>query len=143
MIWNVEHGARGGDEINIPQRGKNYGWPRITYGIDYSGLSIGEGTQKPGLEQPLNYWDPVIAPSGMAFYTGEKFPAWKGSLFVGGLAGEALVRLTLEGDRIVGEERLLSDLNERIRDVRQGPDGLIYVLTDGAGGRLLKLVPKP
>lgn len=143
LIWNVEHGARGGDEINIPQRGKNYGWPRITYGIDYSGLSIGEGTQKPGLEQPLNYWDPVIAPSGMAFYTGEKFPAWKGSLFVGGLAGEALVRLTLEGDRIVGEERLLSDLNERIRDVRQGPDGLIYVLTDGAGGRLLKLVPKP
>jgi glucose/arabinose dehydrogenase len=144
VLWEVEHGARGGDEINIPQKGKNYGWPVITYGIDYSGLPIGEGTQKPGMEQPIYYWDPVIAPSGMAFYTGDKFPAWKGSLFVGGLAGQALVRLTLKGDKVIGEERLLRDhgVEERIRDVRHGPDGLIYVLTDGSDGRLLKLVPK-
>jgi glucose/arabinose dehydrogenase len=142
VLWDVEHGARGGDEINIPQKGKNYGWPVITYGIDYSGAPIGEGTQKAGLEQPIYYWDPVIAPSGMMFYTGDKFPAWKGSLFVGGLQAQALVRLTLDGDKVVGEERLLPDhgVKERIRDVRQGPDGLIYVLTDG--GRLIKLVPR-
>ena len=114
----------------------------ITYGVDYSGAPIGEGTQKPGMEQPAYYWDPVIAPSGMAFYEGEKFPAWKGSLFVGSLRGRHLARLTLNGDRVVGEERLLVDLGERIRDVRVGPDGLIYLLTDNPKGRILRLAPK-
>ena len=141
-LWVIEHGAKGGDELNIPQGGKNYGWPVITYGVDYSGAPIGEGTQKPGMEQPAYYWDPVIAPSGMAFYEGEKFPAWKGSLFVGSLRGRHLARLTLNGDRVVGEERLLVDLGERIRDVRVGPDGLIYLLTDNPKGRILRLAPK-
>jgi aldose sugar dehydrogenase len=119
-LWTVEHGARGGDEINIPQPGKNYGWPVISYGREYSGGKIGEGTSKPGLEQPVYYWDPSIAPSGMTFYTGDKFPAWKGNLFVGALKFQLLVRLELEGNRIVGEERLLEDMGDRIRDVVQG-----------------------
>jgi glucose/arabinose dehydrogenase len=141
-IWTVEHGARGGDELNIPQPGKNYGWPVITYGEDYSGAPIGAGiTAKPGLEQPVYYWDPVIAPSGLAFYDGDLFPAWKGSLFVGGLATKNLVRLTLDGDRVVGEEWLLRDLGERIRDVVSGPDGALYLLTDNPKGRVLKLAP--
>ena len=122
-LWIADHGAKGGDEINIPQAGKNYGWPVITYGVDYSGAKIGEGTAKPGLEQPIHYWVPSIAPSGMAFYTGDKFPAWRGSVLVGALAGELLTRLSLDGNRITGEERMLQDLGERIRDVRQGPDG--------------------
>ncbi len=143
LLWDVEHGARGGDEINIPAAGKNYGWPVITYGIDYSGAPIGAGiTQQAGLEQPIYYWDPVIAPSGMLFYTGEKFPAWKNSLFIGGLGAQALVRLSLNGDKVVGEEHLLIDQHERIRDVRQGPDGLIYVLTDNDDGRILRLSPR-
>lgn len=141
QLWTIEHGARGGDEINTPRAGLNYGWPVITYGIDYSGLKIGEGTAKPGLEQPVYYWDPSIAPSGAAFYTGDVFAAWKGSLFTGALAGQMLVRLTLEGEKVTGEERLLADLGERIRDVRQGPDGLIYLLTDADRGRLLRLRP--
>ena len=140
-LWVVEHGARGGDEINIPQAGKNYGWPVITYGRDYSFLKIGEGTAKAGMEQPIYYWDPSIAPSGMAFYTGDLMPEWKGNLFVGALAGQALHRLVLDGDRIVGEERLLGDLSQRIRDVRSGPDGAIWLLTDSAEGRVLRLVP--
>ena len=106
-LWTTEHGARGGDEINIPEAGKNYGWPVITYGRDYSYLKIGEGTAKPGLEQPVYYWDPSIAPSGAAFYTGNLFPEWKGNLFVGALAGQALHRLVLDGDKVVGEEKLL------------------------------------
>jgi len=142
-LWIVEHGPKGGDEINAPEPGKNYGWPVITYGIDYSGAPIGEGiTAKEGMEQPLYYWDPVIAPSGMLFYTGDLFPAWKGSLFIGGLAGEHLARLTLQDKRVVGEERLLTDLGERIRDVVQGPEGAIYVITDEDDGKVLKLVPK-
>lgn len=141
-LWIVEHGAKGGDEINVPQGGKNYGWPVITYGVDYSGASIGEGTQKPGMEQPIYYWDPVIAPSGMAFYQGDKFPAWKGSLFIGSLKGRHLDRVSLDGERVVGEEALLTDLGERIRDVRVGPDGLIYLLTDNPKGRILRLAPK-
>ena len=140
-LWTVEHGARGGDEINIPEPGKNYGWPIITFGRDYSGLKIGEGTSKPGLELPIYYWDPSIAPSGMIFYTGDRFPAWKGDLFVGALAAKLLARLELDGTRVVHEERLMKDLDERIRDVRQGLDGLIYLLTDASEGRVLRVEP--
>jgi glucose/arabinose dehydrogenase len=141
-LWTVEHGARGGDEINIPQAGRNYGWPVISYGRHYSGGKIGEGTQKQGMEQPVHYWDPSIAPSGMAFVTSERYPDWQGSLLVGALRGQHLARLILEGDRIAGEEKLLTDLGERIRDVRQGPDGFIYVLTDSDDGRLIRLLPE-
>jgi len=145
-LWEVEHGTRGGDEINIARKGKDYGWPTIAYGIEYAGGPITGGiTAKEGMEQPLYYWDPVIAPSGMAFYTGNLFPAWKGNLFIGGHATNDLVRLELNGEKVVGEERLLTDLQpkrERIRDVRQGPDGALYLLTDSATGRLLKLAPK-
>ncbi|OFW38817.1 MAG: glucose dehydrogenase [Acidobacteria bacterium RIFCSPLOWO2_12_FULL_67_14] len=142
-LWEVEHGTRGGDELNIARAGKDYGWPTIAYGIEYSGAPITGGiTQQPGMEQPIYYWDPVIAPSGMAFYTGSLFPAWRGSLFIGGLATEDLVRLSLEDERVTGEERLLRDLSERIRDVVQGPDEALYVLTDSPRGRVLKLVPR-
>lgn len=145
-LWEVEHGTRGGDELNIVRKGKNYGWPVIAYGIEYQGKPITGGiTAQDGMEQPAYYWDPVIAASGMMFYTADLFPAWKGSLFIGGLASTHLVRLDLNGDRIVGEERLLKDLQpkpERIRDVRQGPEGAIYLLTDSPQGRVLKLIPK-
>jgi aldose sugar dehydrogenase len=140
-LWIVEHGAQGGDEINIPEAGKNYGWPIISYGRDYSGAKIGEGTAKAGLEQPIYYWDPSIAPSGMAFYTADRFPAWRGDLFVGSLKFDLLVRLELEGTKVTHEERLLEDLSERIRDVRQGPDGLLYLLTDNTEGRILRVEP--
>lgn len=140
-IWTIEHGARGGDELNAPQAGKNYGWPVIAYGIDYSGAALGEGTEKAGMEQPLYYWDPSIAPSGMAFYTGDAFPEWRGNLFVGALSFQLLARLELDGKKVVHEERLLEDLDERIRDVRQGPDGLIYLLTDNPDGRILRISP--
>jgi len=140
-LWIHEHGARGGDEINIPEAGKNYGWPIITYGRDYTLLPIGEGTAKPGLEQPIYHWDPSIAPSGMAFYTGSAFPAWQGNLFVGALAGQALVRLELDGNSVTHEERLLGELEERIRDVRQGPDGKLWLLTDNDDGRILRIDP--
>lgn len=142
-LWTIEHGPRGGDEINRPDPGKNYGWPVITYGIDYNGMPIGQGiTSHPGMEQPLYYWDPVIAPSGMTFYEGSLFPAWRGSLMVGGLRGKQVARLTLQGTRITGEERLLTELNHRIRDVRSGPDGAIYVLTDETNGEIIKVLPK-
>jgi glucose/arabinose dehydrogenase len=141
QLWTVEHGARGGDELNRPEAGKNYGWPVITYGVDYSGMKIGEGTARPGMEQPVYYWDPVVAPSGMTFYTGDAFSGWKGSLFIGSLRPGLLVRLTLDGGRVVREERLLSGLRERIRDVRQGPDGFLYLLTDNHDGRVLRVVP--
>jgi glucose/arabinose dehydrogenase len=141
-LWIVDHGPKGGDELNAPEAGKNYGWPIITYGIEYTGEPVGAGiTAREGMEQPLYYWDPVIAPSGMLFYTGDLFPAWKGSLFIGSLAGKHLARLTLEGKRVVGEERLLTDLRMRIRDVAQGPDGAIHVVTDEEAGRVLKLTP--
>ena len=140
-FWMHEHGPRGGDEVNIPEAGKNYGWPVITYGVDYSGAKIGVGTHKEGMEQPVHYWDPSIAPSGMAFYTGELFPGWKGNLFVGALAGQLLVRLELDGDKVVKEERLLRGLSERIRDVRSGPDGALWLLTDNPNGRILRVVP--
>jgi glucose/arabinose dehydrogenase len=141
QLSTVEHGARGGDELNRPEAGKNYGWPVITYGIDYSGARIGEGTAKPGMEQPIYYWDPVIAPSGMTFYTGDAFPDWKGSLFIGSLDPGLLVRLTLKDGRVAREERYLADLGERIRDVRQGPNGLLYLLTDSGDGRILRVLP--
>jgi len=141
QLWTAEHGARGGDELNHPEAGKNYGWPVITYGVDYSGARIGEGTAKPGMEQPVYYWDPVIAPSGMTFYTGQAFPDWRGSLFIGSLRPGLLVRLTLADDRVTREERYLAHLRERIRDVRQGPDGLLYLLTDSPEGRILRVAP--
>lgn len=140
-LWTIEHGARGGDEINIPRKGRNFGWPVITYGRDYSGAKIGIGTAKEGMEQPIYYWDPSIAPSGALFYTGDLVPAWKGNLFVGALVQQHLARLVLDGDKVVGEEKLLVDLAERIRDVRQGPDGAIYVATDSPDGRILRVAP--
>ncbi len=140
-LWTVEHGARGGDEVNIPEAGKNYGWPVISYGRHYSGGKIGEGTEKQGMEQPIHFWDPSIAPSGMAFVTGDTYPDWRGNLLVGALRGQHLARLELDGARVVAQEKLLGDLDERIRDVRQGPDGYIYVLTDSDDGRLIRLVP--
>ena len=141
-LWTVEHGARGGDELNRPQRGKNYGWPVVTYGVDYSGASIGEGTAKDGMEPPVYYWDPVIAPSGALFYTGAAFPAWKDSLFVGSLNPGLLVRLVLEDGHVRREERLLADLRQRIRDVRQGPDGMLYLLTESPDGQVLRTTPR-
>ena len=143
-LWEVEHGAKGGDELNAVRPGRDYGWPTITYGIEYSGGKIGQGlTRKAGMEQPLYYWDPVIAPSGMAFYQADLFPGWKGSLFVGGLADKRLTRLVLEGDKVVGEERLLAEVGERLRDVVVGPDGALYIATDEDNGRVLKVTPKP
>lgn len=139
--WIHEHGARGGDEINIPQPGRNYGWPVIAYGVDYSGAKIGVGTHRQGMEQPVHYWVPSIAPSGMAFYTGDRFPAWRGNMFVGALAGKMLVRLEIAGERVVKEERLLGSLGERIRDVRDGPDGALWLLTDSSRGRILRVLP--
>jgi glucose/arabinose dehydrogenase len=141
LLWEHEHGAKGGDEVNIIRPGRNYGWPVITYGVDYSDAKIGAGTQKAGMEQPVYYWDPSIAPSGMTFYTGNLFPRWKGDLFVGALKAERVVRLVLKGEHVVAEEVLLKGLHERIRDVRQGPDGALYLLTDNDAGRVLKLTP--
>jgi aldose sugar dehydrogenase len=142
QLWTAEHGARGGDELNHPEAGKNYGWPVISYGVHYSFRKIGEGTHKAGMEQPLYYWDPVIAPSGMTFYTGDRFSGWKGSVLIGSLRPGGLVRLTLDGDKVTREERYLGDLDERIRDVRQGPDGLLYLLTDANDGRILRVSPR-
>ena len=142
LLWVHEHGPQGGDEVNIVAPGKNYGWPVITYGKEYvTGADIGEGTHKPGLEQPIHYWVPSIAPSGMAFYEGDRFPDWKGSLFVGALKFQLLARLELDGDKVVLEERLLQGQHGRIRDVRTGPDGFIYLLTDAVNGKLLRLEP--
>ena len=140
-LWESEHGPRGGDEINIPQAGKNYGWPVIGYGIDYSGAKIHQSTHKDGMEQPVWHWVPSIATSGMTFYTGDLFPAWRGNLLVGGLMSQTLSRLDLDGEKVVKEERLLQGLNERVRDVRQGPDGAIWLVTDAADGRILRLAP--
>jgi glucose/arabinose dehydrogenase len=140
-LWETEHGPRGGDKLLQPQAGRNYGWPLYVHGIDYPGNAIGAGfTEAPGTEQPLYYWDPVIAPSGLAFYTGTLFPEWKNSLFVGALGGRMLDRLHLDGKKVIGEEPLLMDQRTRIRDVRMGTEGAIYVLTDG--GSFLKLTPK-
>jgi aldose sugar dehydrogenase len=141
-LWTVEHGAKGGDELNLIEKGKNYGWPLVTYGEEYSGEPFaGAVTAREGYEQPVYYWDPVIAPSGMQFYTGDAFPAWRGSLFVGGLASQRLVRLVIKDNRVVGEEHLLADRGQRVRDVRQGPDGNLYVVTDESDGELWRITP--
>jgi glucose/arabinose dehydrogenase len=143
-LWIHEHGPQGGDEINRPERGGNHGWPVVTFGEQYGGGRIGEGTSKPGMVPPLHHWTPSIAPSGMAFLTSDRYgPAWQGNLFVGALRGQHLVRLELDGARVVREQRLLAERRERIRDVRQGPDGLLYLLTDAPDGRLLRLWPAP
>jgi aldose sugar dehydrogenase len=139
QLWTVEHGARGGDELNHPQAGKNYGWPVITYGRDYSGMKIGEGTTREGMEQPVYYWDPVIAPSGMAFYTGNRYPGWTGNAFVGSLGTQSLVRLVLQNGRVTTEERYA--MGARVRDVKQGPDGFLYLVTDESDGKVLRVVP--
>ena len=141
-LWEVEHGPAGGDELNIIRSGRDYGWPVISYGRQYTtGKAVGSGgTAKRGMEQPLYYWFPDVAPSGLMFYTGDRFAEWKGNLFVGSLRNHALIRLVLDGERVVGEEQLLADRNQRIRDVRQGPDGAIYLLT--GDGALLRIVPK-
>lgn len=141
QLWTVEHGTKGGDELNHPDAGKNYGWPDVTYGREYSGETIGAGvTQKDGIEQPVHYWDPSIAPSGMLFYTGDRYPQWKGNLFVGALVQKHLARLVMDGDKVVDEEKLF-DGRARIRDVRQGPDGYLYILTDQAApmGRIMRV----
>jgi glucose/arabinose dehydrogenase len=142
-LWASEHGPRGGDEINAIVKGKNYGFPTIGYGHEYTGKAInGDKTAQEGMEQPVYFWTPDIAPAGIAFYTGKLFPAWQGDLFVASLAGRALVRLVLKDERVIGEERLLTDLNSRIRGVNEGPDGALYVMTDGNEGKILKLTPK-
>ncbi len=142
QLWTVEHGAQGGDELNKIEKGKNYGWPIIAYGEEYSGQPIGEGlTARPGLEQPVYYWDPVIAPSGAVFYRGGAFPEWRGNLFVGALRDTRLVRLVLENDRVTGEEHLLVERGKRIRDVAEGPDGFLYVVTDEQDGELWRIAP--
>ncbi|MFZ1106153.1 MAG: PQQ-dependent sugar dehydrogenase [Hyphomicrobiaceae bacterium] len=141
-LWSHEHGRRGGDEINIVEPGKNYGWPVIGYGTGYDGTKIHSGTHREGMEQPVKHWEPSIAPSGMAFYTGKLFPLWRNNLFIGALAGRMLVRLELDDEGgVVSEERLLRELNERIRDVRQGPDGALWLLTGNDAGRLLRVSP--
>ena len=142
-LWEVEHGTRGGDELNLIEGGNNYGWPNQAYGIEYSGQPLPGEPQVPDSNyvQPVYYWDPVIAPSGMEYYTGDAFPAWQGSLFIGALREMRLVRLVLQGERVVGEEHLLTDRGQRIRDVRQGPDGALYVVTDAANGQLWRIRP--
>jgi glucose/arabinose dehydrogenase len=142
MLWTHEHGPQGGDEVNVIRAGVNYGWPVITYGRNYGiGTKIGEGTEKEGMAQPLYKWVPSIAPSGMAFYTADRFPRWRGNLFVGALRDRSLVRLVVDGEKVLKEERLLRGEVGRIRDVRAGPDGLLYLLTDESDGALLRLEP--
>jgi glucose/arabinose dehydrogenase len=139
VLWEIEHGPRGGDEVNIPEAGKNYGWPLVSWGVHYNGRAIPKPPTRPDLAQPIYYWDPVISPSGMAFYTADAFPAWRGNLLLGGLSSLAVTRLTLDGDRVTAEERI--PIGARVRDVRQGPDGAVYVLTDESDGALLRLTP--
>jgi glucose/arabinose dehydrogenase len=142
-LWEQEHGPMGGDEINLIQPGRNYGWPRVSHGLNYDGTAVGTGkAQMAGMEDPLWHWTPSIAPSGMAFYTGDMFKGWKGSLINGALKFQLIVRLELQGDKVVKEERLLQGLRERIRDVRQGPDGALYLLTDNNAGRILRVTPE-
>ena len=140
-LWEVDVGPFGGDELNLIKPGTNYGWPLINYGLEYSRKPVGEGPVKAGLEQPVYYWDPVISPSSLTFYSGDLFPQWKGNAFVTSLSQAHLVRLVLDGDRVVGEERLLADRRERLRLVRQAPDGALYVLTDGPQGKMLRVTP--
>lgn len=141
-LWEVEMGPRGGDELNRPEAGKDYGWPTIGYGEEYSGASIHKTTQAAGMQQPIYYWDPVISPSGMTIYSGKLFPEWRGDIFIGGLSSKALVRLVMNGDQVMGEERLLTERNVRVREVVEGPDGALYLLTDAENGSLLKITPR-
>jgi glucose/arabinose dehydrogenase len=142
VLWINEHGPRGGDEINIPEAGRNYGWPVVSYGVNYDGTPVGTGKQKAeGMEDPIYYWTPVIGSSGMTFYTGSAIPGWKGSLFNGGLVTKNIVRLELDGTRVVHEERMLDDLGQRIRTVIQGQDGALYLLTDESSGEILRVGP--
>jgi len=142
-LWEVEHGTRGGDELNLIQKGKNYGWPLVAYGEEYAGTPIPNAvTAKEGYEQPVYYWDPVIAPSGMQFYTGDAFPKWKGSLFVGSMGQTRLVRLEIANGKVTGEEHLLKERGQRVRDVRQGPDGALYMVTDQENGQLWRMAPR-
>jgi glucose/arabinose dehydrogenase len=141
-VWFSEHGPKGGDEVNVVEAGKNYGWPLVSYGVNYNGTPVGEGkTEGEGLTPPIHQWTPVIGASGMAFYTADAVPQWQGSAFFGGLASRDLVRVAFDGRKVTGEERLLADLGKRIRDVKQGPDGALYVLTDGAGGEIMRVAP--
>jgi glucose/arabinose dehydrogenase len=141
-LWEIEHGPRGGDELNIPEPGANYGWPEVSFGVNYSGTPVGTGkSDAPNFEDPIYQWTPVIAPSGMTFYTGDAFPEWQGDLFVGGLASTALVRLELNGNSVEHEERILDDAGRRIRDVVEGPEGALYLLTDEDNGELLRITP--
>jgi glucose/arabinose dehydrogenase len=142
-LWGIEHGTRGGDELNLIEKGKNYGWPVVAYGVEYSGRPIASAvTARDGFEQPDYYWDPVIAPSGAQFYTGNAFPAWRDNLFIGSLKERRLVRLTVDNDRVTGEEHLLVDRGQRVRDVRQGPDGALYIVTDQDNGELWRIAPR-
>jgi glucose/arabinose dehydrogenase len=142
VLWEIEHGPRGGDELNVIEPGANYGWPVVSLGINYIGTPVGSGeASAPGMVDSIYHWTPVIAPSGMMFYGGAAFPAWQGNLFVGGLKSTALVRLELDGDSVTHEERLLEDLDLRIRDVAEGPDGAIYVITDEGDGEILRIAP--
>lgn len=142
-LWTVEHGTRGGDELNRPEAGHNYGWPVVAYGIEYAGGAINDGiTAREGMDQPLYYWDPVIAPGGAVFYDGALFPGWRGNLLVASLKEKHIARLVLDGRRVVGEERLLTDLGERIRDVAVGPDGAVWATTDEDDGKLVRLAPR-
>jgi glucose/arabinose dehydrogenase len=140
-LWATEHGPQGGDELNVITAGKNYGWPTITYGTEYAdSAKIGEGTAKDGMEQPVTWWGPIsIAPSGMAFLTSDRYPGWKGQMFIGNLRGQALLRIKLDGHRVVEQQRLVTGLLERIRDVRQGPDGWLYVVTNSPAGRIIRI----
>jgi glucose/arabinose dehydrogenase len=142
QLWEIEHGTNGGDELNRIEKGKNYGWAEVGYGLEYSGRPLPGPTQKAGTEQPVYYWDPVIAPSGAQFYTGDAFPAWKNSLFIGALKEQRLVRLVIENGRVTGEEHLLTGRGHRIRDVKQGPDGALYVVTDDEKGELWRIAPR-
>jgi glucose/arabinose dehydrogenase len=142
-LWDIEHGTQGGDELNLIEKGKNYGWPIVAYGEEYAGVPIpGAVTAREGYEQPVYYWDPVLAPSGAQFYSGSAFPAWRGSLFIGAMKEKRLVRLVIEGRRVTGEEHLLTDRGQRVRDVRQGPDGALYIVTDEDAGELWRVGPK-
>jgi aldose sugar dehydrogenase len=140
-LWSVEHGPGGGDEVNIPLAGRNYGWPVIGIGRHYHGAPIGIGTHKAGMEQPIYNWAPAIAPAGMEFYTGDKFPGWRGNILIAVLRQQMLVRLELAGEKVVREERMLRDIDTRLRHVRQGPDGFVYLLTDESDGKILRLEP--
>jgi glucose/arabinose dehydrogenase len=143
-FWDIEHGPRGGDELNLVEKGKNYGWPLVSYGIEYSGKPLAGGavTARSGYEQPVYYWDPVIAPSGAQFYSGDAFPEWRGNLFVGSMGQQRLVRLVIDNARVTGEEHLLVDRKQRVRDVKQGPDGFLYIVTDQKNGELWRVAPR-